>query len=758
MKIAHKDLTNVLLIVGLGLLLQGCIGGGSQRIIFPKRWLFKTGDDPSWSDPELDDTDWAVIEVPCQWEEVGYPGFDGYAWYRLHFLLQEDLGAEPILVLGGVDDADETYLNGVKIGGLGGFPPDPHTEWNTLREYPIPKGLMKQGENVLAIRVYDMGLGGGLHKGPLGIFTRKDVEKMHEISSQPHHSFHQLPFTNGLCYSNYNCRIHRIDSFGEHIYRNYDKTTKTKNLLRDAHWVITLPDGRGIDLSKFEEVEADYLSGTGIVKVVKSSDNLKFTSYYFTPFSRGGKILVMLMKVEGRKKPYISRLTITPKLEFEGAELRSFHKTYLQKDALWSMAILTQESDSQRAKEEIKGFIGSRLPEEILEAEKRWWKDWHQMGRIPEELSEAERALYLQSTAVLKMGQCREPGRSYGQILASLPPAHYNIAWVRDGAYAIAGLARSGHLSEAKAGLEFMLQAKTGLFEKFAFKGKEYGIGRPYQISICRYYGGGEEETDSNQNGPNIELDGFGLFLWALEEYVTQSGDIDFLRKYWELISSKIADVLVHSIDETDLIRADSGPWERHLPGKHFSYTSAAAVRGLRAAAHFASIIGDKKREREYLAAEERLKKGIEAKLVDRPRGVIKGNLEDKEIDKYLDASAVEVINWVIDPQSPIAESTIKTFDEFLRMKKTKHGYFRILSGDWYDRQEWVMVDLRIASALKRMGRRKEAQKIINWVVAQSSLNYNLIAELYSEETTDYQGATPMCGFGAGAYILALTD
>ena len=68
------------------------------------------------------------------------------------------------------------------------------------------------------------------------------------------------------------------------------------------------------------------------------------------------------------------------------------------------------------------------------------------------------------------------------------------------------------------------------------------------------------------------------------------------------------------------------------------------------------------------------------------------------------------------------------------------------------------MIDLRIASALKRMGRQKEAQKIIDWVVAQSSLNYNLIAELYSEETTDYQGATPMCGFGAGAYILALTD
>ena len=43
-----------------------------------------------------------------------------------------------------------------------------------------------------------------------------------------------------------------------------------------------------------------------------------------------------------------------------------------------------------------------------------------------------------QQLAVLRMGQVREPNdeasryRPFGQIVASLPPGKWNIAWVRD--------------------------------------------------------------------------------------------------------------------------------------------------------------------------------------------------------------------------------------------------------------------------------------------------------------------------------------
>jgi sialate O-acetylesterase len=60
-----------------------------------------------------------------------------------------------------VDDIDTTYFNGVLIGSTDG--------WDALRSYPIPKDLIKEGPNVIAIRVQD-NLGGGGIWGDPGLF------------------------------------------------------------------------------------------------------------------------------------------------------------------------------------------------------------------------------------------------------------------------------------------------------------------------------------------------------------------------------------------------------------------------------------------------------------------------------------------------------------------------------------------------------------------------------------------------------------
>ncbi|MHC4271506.1 MAG: glycoside hydrolase, partial [Planctomycetota bacterium] len=54
--------------------------------------------------------------------------------------------------------------------GLGHFPPNwDETEWYQPRRYEVPAELINYGdENLIAIRVYDNGGGGGMHAGPLG--------------------------------------------------------------------------------------------------------------------------------------------------------------------------------------------------------------------------------------------------------------------------------------------------------------------------------------------------------------------------------------------------------------------------------------------------------------------------------------------------------------------------------------------------------------------------------------------------------------
>lgn len=138
-------------------------------------WKFCLGDSMAWSDPKFDDENWSKIYVPSQWEEEGYPGYDGYAWYRKHFRASANWETKDLLLeLGFVDDVDEVYLNGKFVGGTGSFPPDYESAYNTERRYPISAGLLNpEGDNVIAVRVYDDHGAGGIVDGRVGIYEQK---------------------------------------------------------------------------------------------------------------------------------------------------------------------------------------------------------------------------------------------------------------------------------------------------------------------------------------------------------------------------------------------------------------------------------------------------------------------------------------------------------------------------------------------------------------------------------------------------------
>ena len=73
---------------------------------------------------------------------------------------------------------------------------------------------------------------------------------------------------------------------------------------------------------------------------------------------------------------------------------------------------------------------------------------------LPAGANALETTIAQQSQAVLRMAQVREPGAPNGQVMASLGTGRWNIAWVRDMAYAVVALARSGHTDEAKAAID----------------------------------------------------------------------------------------------------------------------------------------------------------------------------------------------------------------------------------------------------------------------------------------------------------------
>lgn len=129
-------------------------------------WKFSIGDNSSWAEPTYDDSKWESIFVPKMWEEQGFNGYDGYAWYRNSFTFPSvNSKANYYLQLGYIDDVDKVYLNGKMIGQTGSFPPNFSTAYNANRIYSIPSSLInKNGSNLLAVKVYDaMGEGGIIH-------------------------------------------------------------------------------------------------------------------------------------------------------------------------------------------------------------------------------------------------------------------------------------------------------------------------------------------------------------------------------------------------------------------------------------------------------------------------------------------------------------------------------------------------------------------------------------------------------------------
>lgn len=111
-----------------------------------------------WRNPDFNDTNWRNINVGEFWESAEITElsqFDGVVWYRTKFTLSADqTKSDANIFLGPIDDSDNLFINGKFIGATDG--------WDKKREYKIPAGILKTGENTIAIRIYDGGGGGGL--------------------------------------------------------------------------------------------------------------------------------------------------------------------------------------------------------------------------------------------------------------------------------------------------------------------------------------------------------------------------------------------------------------------------------------------------------------------------------------------------------------------------------------------------------------------------------------------------------------------
>lgn len=124
-----------------------------------------------WEVPAHATKDWKTMALPTAWEQAGLPDFDGIVWFRREVELPANAaGKVAVLHLGPIDDRDTTWVNGAKVGETG--------EYNVSRDYKIPAGLLKEGSNVIAVRVLDTGGAGGIYGKPEQLFLEAGSERI----------------------------------------------------------------------------------------------------------------------------------------------------------------------------------------------------------------------------------------------------------------------------------------------------------------------------------------------------------------------------------------------------------------------------------------------------------------------------------------------------------------------------------------------------------------------------------------------------
>lgn len=106
----------------------------------------------------FDDALWKTHQLPGFWESSVLPGMDGVVYYRKRINISPAVAGKEASLKFFADDDDKVWLNGHFLGETRGY--------NVQRNYKIKKGLLKEGQNTILIKVFDGGGGGGIYGQP----------------------------------------------------------------------------------------------------------------------------------------------------------------------------------------------------------------------------------------------------------------------------------------------------------------------------------------------------------------------------------------------------------------------------------------------------------------------------------------------------------------------------------------------------------------------------------------------------------------
>lgn len=309
--------------------------------------------------------------------------------------------------------------------------------------------------------------------------------------------------------------------------------------------------------------------------------------------------------------------------------------------------------------------------------------------------------LVQRSIDVLKDGQARS-----GAFVASPSFAVYRYAWLRDGAFCAVALDVAREHESARAFHDWVARSILAHrpFIEAAIDQLTLGeVPPPEEMPPARYtVDGALEDVEDDDPWPNFQIDGYGLWLWALDGHARGALD-EATRNAASLVARYL-----HAAWRLPCFNC----WEEYDGGEHAS-TLGAVVAGLDAAAR---LFGAAEH------AEEATR--VRAHLLE--HFVAGGRFRRGRADERLDGSLLwlGVPFGVVPPDDPRAQATV----EAIRATLTGPGggVYRFPGDTYYGGGEWLLLTSSLAWHDAVTGNRAGDGVAQRWVRGHARANGDL--------------------------------
>ncbi len=392
-------------------------------------------------------------------------------------------------------------------------------------------------------------------------------------------------------------------------------------------------------------------------------------------------------------------------------------------------------------------------PDRMLARTEAYWRLWARKEPIDTTpLPEPIRDLFYRSQLVM-----RTQIDNRGAILAAndsdvtqFGGDHYSYCWMRDGALVSYALSLCGHGELSRSFFRFCGRVieKDGYFlHKYSPTGHLASSWHPWMLD--------------GQKVLPIQQDETALVIWALRRHFEQFRDVEFIKPLYDSLIVRPAEWMLEHRDFCGLPQPSWDLWEERR-GVH-TFTVAATIGGLRAAAAFARDFGELDRAAGFEERAERMKGSLRRHLwhPERQRFARMATpLDDGtyRLDMTADsANAALFLFGAFEARDPLVEQEMRALRERLWVKTEVGGCARY-ERDYFHQVErerigevpgnpWVICTLWQAQhAIARagdVGELREALPLLEWVLRRAHES-GVLAEQYHPYTGQPIGVSPL--------------